>query len=343
MTALLILLVPWIMHAMASGFGQAKLVLTCRLSYLLLPSILLTGVVTIWSAVLNAGQRFVLVALAPMAVPLVSAGALVFAPPGTAAYALSIGFIGGILLQALLVGCGLRRQNVALSPHWGGHDPALRAVLGQYLPLIASAVLMNGTAFVDQIMAARLEPGTISVISYGNKLVLLFLNVISMSLGTAVLPYFSRWVAAADWVSVQRTLKHQVLVILLITLPVMALILLRSEDIIRLFFRRGSFSEVDVRAVGGVQAMYALQIPFYTLCILFARLVSAMAMNRVLMYGTMISFLLNITLDIVLMRFIGARGIALSTSIVYAISFAYLVCYSTIAVRRRAGWCACPW
>jgi Na+-driven multidrug efflux pump len=57
------------------------------------------------------------------------------------------------------------------------------------------------------------------------------------------------------------------------------------------------------------------------------------------MFGTMISFVLNLTLDLILMRQMGVKGIALATSLVYLASLVYLCCCSAIAVQRRAGRC----
>jgi len=70
--------------------------------------------------------------------------------------------------------------------------------------------------------------------------------------------------------------------------------------------------------------MYVLQVPFYTLGILFVRLISSIQANYILMWGTVISFILNITLDYLLMRILGVAGIALSTTLVYMTSCVFL-------------------
>ena len=57
---------------------------------------------------------------------------------------------------------------------------------------------------------------------------------------------------------------------------------------------------------------------------LAVRLIIAMERNKILMWGTIISVILNVILNYVFMRIIGVAGIALSTSCVFAVSFAYL-------------------
>jgi putative peptidoglycan lipid II flippase len=66
-----------------------------------------------------------------------------------------------------------------------------------------------------------------------------------------------------------------------------------------------------------------LQIPVHSLAILFVRLITSMKANSILIWGTTISFALNPPLDYVLKGPLGAAGIALSTSVVYAISLLF--------------------
>jgi putative peptidoglycan lipid II flippase len=53
-------------------------------------------------------------------------------------------------------------------------------------------------------------------------------------------------------------------------------------------------------------------------------MISSLQANKVLIWGTVISFVVNITLNYVLMKFMGVAGIALSTSIVYMVLSVFL-------------------
>ena len=70
--------------------------------------------------------------------------------------------------------------------------------------------------------------------------------------------------------------------------------------------------------------MYAIQIPFYASTILLVRLVSALKRNDVLLKLSSINLALDVVLNLILMRFLGVAGIALSTSLFYIASFLYL-------------------
>src|SRR5215216_3658931 len=70
--------------------------------------------------------------------------------------------------------------------------------------------------------------------------------------------------------------------------------------------------------------MYLIQIPFYSAGILFVWMLTSMQQNCTLFWGTSISLPLNIVLNYVFMQRMGAAGIALSTSVMYVVSCAYL-------------------
>jgi putative peptidoglycan lipid II flippase len=106
-----------------------------------------------------------------------------------------------------------------------------------------------------------------------------------------------------------------------------------SEPIVRLLFERGQFLASDTRAVARVQALYALQIPFYVLGILGVQLLHAVSANRVLMWVSIGNFFTNIIGNFVFMRVWGVAGIAFATSMVYLISMIVLL----TAVWRRLG------
>ena len=69
--------------------------------------------------------------------------------------------------------------------------------------------------------------------------------------------------------------------------------------------------------VANVQAMYALQIPFNVMAMLYMRLLTAMDRNDLVMAIAGINLALDVVLNLICMKFFGVAGIALSTSLFY--------------------------
>jgi putative peptidoglycan lipid II flippase len=321
----LAVLAPYILPVLASEFGPEKLALTTSLYYVLLPWLVLNGVATTWSAILNAQDRFAFAAAGPMVTSVVTVLLLIVMGKFWGIYALAVGTVGGSLLEAGLLAWWLRRLGVSVVPRWHGTTPAVRQVWGQYTPMIAGAFLMASTSLVGQSMAAMLGPGSVSVLSYGSKMTTLVLGVVSLAVSTAVLPHFSRMVALAKWESVRHTLFTYARLIVLVTLPVTLILIYFSEPLVRVLFQRGAFTESDTQLVAGVQALHLLQVPFFVLGILMVRLISALKGNRILMWGAGMNLIVNIACNYIFMKWLGVAGIALSTSLMYFVSMVFLL------------------
>ncbi|HLJ28096.1 MAG TPA: murein biosynthesis integral membrane protein MurJ [Candidatus Angelobacter sp.] len=331
---LLALLAPYYLPYLGSSFSAAKLRLTRELLYLLLPFVLFGGGAAFVSAVLNAGERFALAAATPLVTPLVIIGFLELGPERWGAFSLAAGVVLGSFLEAVLVLRALKSHGLQPTILWNGLDANLRSVLSQCAPMLAGSFLMCGTGVVDQSMAAMLTGGSVAALSYGNKIVTGFLAVGAVAMSTAVLPYFSKMAAENDWNGCRHTLKRYSTLLALVTVPSTALLMVFSKPLVRLLFQRGAFTSADTDLVSWIQICYAIQIPFYICSILFVRFLSAIRRNDLVMYGAVINLVLDIVLNVVLMKVLGIAGIALSTSIVLMVSFLFL---STWSIRLLAG------
>jgi len=305
---------------MGSGFDAEQHALARTLFYIMLPSVVLSGLGTIYTAVLNAGERFALAALSPMFIPFAIMLGLALATPDQDAHALAWGTVAGYGVQTGVLGWSLHRQKLPILPRWYGASAPLRQVAGQYLPMAAGALLLSSAPLIDQAMASSLGGGKVAALNYGNRLVTVLLSVGSMALSTAVLPYFSKQVALEDWRGIRHTLARYTQLILGATLPLTLVVVVFSKPIIALTLERGAFTADDTQTVSEIQVYYMLQVPFLLLGILYVRLISSMKRNQILMWMSGVSLVNNVALNYLFMRWLGVAGIALSTALVYAVS-----------------------
>ena len=333
----LALLAPFLLRYLGSGFSDHKLELTEQLFNTVLPVLVINGLAVTWGGVLNAGERFAWVSLASISVPLVIVAALLGGGREWGITTLSIGTVAGFALEAGLIAWGLRRHGLSLTPRWFGMDNDLRQVMNQYMPMVAGGILMSSTLLVDNAMAAMLESGSVSALSYGNRVISVMTGIGATALGTAALPYFSKMVANQDWGGLRKTLNLYLRLIFLTMVPLTGILIYYSEDLVRLLFERGAFTQLDTQLVARIQAFFLLQMPFYIAGIFLVRLISALKANYVLMWGTFISVIINVAMNYFGMIYLGVAGIALSTSIVYMVAFIYLFSMLHRIIKRQAS------
>lgn len=330
--------IDYLIPAIAFSFDENKRALVRVLFFALLPLVVINGVATLWNSVLNAREKFVVGAFAPAITPGAVIICLIVFQDTMRIYALVAGMLSGALLECMVLAVALKKHRFRLLPRWYGATPELRKVKSQYVPMIAGTFLMTGTGLVDQAMAAMLEPGSVAALSYGNKLITFTLGFFILSVGTVVLPYFAGMVARMDWRGIQHTLRTYTTLLLYASIPMTAIIVYWSYDITVILFERGAFVAGDSHVVSRVQAMAALQIPFHVVGILYVQLISSLRANHVLMIGAAISLPLNIVLNYLFMQVMGVAGIALSTSVVYAVScfFLMIMYYRILKAQKYA-------
>lgn len=323
---ILALTYPWLLPRLGSRFSPDKIALTGKLFLILLPVLSVQSLGMLWTSILYARERFGFPSLVQVLPPLVSIGALLLARRcgWDGIHALSWGVLGGTALQSVALATALGRVGHRCTPRWYGYDAALGQVATQYCSLLSGAVLMSGTTLVDQVMSAMLEPGSVAVLNYAGKLVAFAVSLGTMTLGTAALPYFSRLVSARDWVALKQANRFYQLLVFVFVVPVIALFWRFGEPIVALLFERGAFDSADTRLVAEVSAYLLLQIPFAVAGILIVRIISALRANQLLLWGNVISLTLNVGLNLLLMRYLGVAGIALSTSLVFVVAYLYL-------------------
>ena len=168
------------------------------------------------------------------------------------------------------------------------------------------------------------------------KIIAAVLTLATTSIGTAVMPYFSKMVADKNWNSIRSTVKFYFTIIFSIGIPLTVIIYGLSDMIIQSVFQRGSFTAQDTANVSSIQAFFAFQIPFHVAGILIVRLISSLRSNHILLWGAAINLIVNIALNLVFIHFFGLKGIALSTSFVYLIAFIYLTYCSERILKRES-------
>ena len=94
--------------------------------------------------------------------------------------------------------------------------------------------------------------------------------------------------------------------------------------LVRVTFQHGAFGPRDTAVVAPVLAMYAIQIPFFVTSRVFYRFLVAMRRTDLVLYCGILNLVLDVVLNLVLMRWFGVAGIALATSLWTVSTFFFL-------------------
>ena len=183
------------------------------------------------------------------------------------------------------------------------------------VPLFLGNAMYEINTIVDGQVATSLGAGGASVLNYGATIHDMVVGVIVTSVSTVLFSHFSTWIAENKIVQVEVNLRRVLEILTLILLPIIVMCTVAGDQIVSIFYGRGSFGSNEIKLTYGVVVGYSLGFVFQAARANLVKVYYAFQDSKRPMINGFIGIALNVTLSIVLSRFIGAAGIAAATSI----------------------------
>jgi murein biosynthesis integral membrane protein MurJ len=321
----LVLAAPLLIPAIGWNFPPQKIERTITIMMWMVPIFVLSGMVVLGNALLNALGRYTVPASAQATVALFAILALFLFGREHGALAAVAGMFVGQVANLSIVIYLLGKQGVSLMPVPPRSYAGLRPLLDQYLPLVAAAIFVNLAGPVNAAMASALPEGSVAALSLGVKIVLFTTGVVGAAVATVMLPYFSRVLARHNTIDANRELSFFIVAASAITIPASIAIYTCAEAIVRLAFQGGQFQADDVVLVARVLGYGILQLPFFTVNLVLVKFAIASRRAQRALLASVIGLAANVVLNLLLMERLGVAGIALATTLSIACSTAVLL------------------
>jgi putative peptidoglycan lipid II flippase len=334
-TALFILLAPLIVPPLTDAYDD----LAVTLSQILFPTVVLLGVFGVVVGVLNSHEHFSVPALTPVFWNLVIIAGLVLGVPRADSADAELYVYAGSVVVATLVQLLLPlpwlltlegRPRLAIDVR----DPAVRRVFTLMGPVTIALGLINVSAVIGTIFAAKLIDPTIApnAIDKAFRIYMLPQGMFSVAVATVLFPALSRLAARGDLDGFRDTVGLGLRQIAFLLVPASVASAVLAEPIVRLVYERGAFDPDETTVVAGALAAFSLGLTFNGMMLMLNRgffgLQSPWTPTRVALGA----LALNVVLFAALYR-VGTWGIPLAISLANLAGTAALL----VLLRRRLG------
>jgi putative peptidoglycan lipid II flippase len=318
-TILAIMAMPWIIHLLAPGFeeGSERYTLAVEMTRVTFPYLLLISLSALMGGVLNAHDKFVPFAAAPIVFNLALIAALYFLEPmmQTGGHALSWGLFGAGVLQFVgLLAC-VKMYKIHIDFKLPKFDTDIKKLFKLMVPGIIGAGIVHINLFVDIIIASTLPEGSISYLYYADRLNQLPLGMVGIAVGTALLPMLSRTMAGEQTAEARHLFSRALEICLILALPAGVAMLIAAEPLIKTLFQYGNFDAADAQVTAYVLMGYALGVAPYVCGKVFSTAYYAQHDTVTPVKIGIVCALANIGLALIFIQFMGVAGIALATGI----------------------------
>ncbi len=302
------------------------------LTRLMLLSPLLFAMSGMVTGILNARERFLYPAVAPMLYNLaIIAGALFLAEP-LGVRGLAIGVVSGAGLHLLVQLPGLWQERMRYRFSFAWADPAVREVARLMAPRVAGlAAAQVNVYFIATYFGSRVGAGAIASLNYAWTIATLPLALFGMAISTAAFPRLAGLAAEADMEALREATSRLLRVILYLSIPAAVGLAVLREQVVEVLLQRGAFTAADARVTAAALGWYCLGIVPQAGIEIHSRAFYALGDTRTPVSLAVAALLVNAVLSAILWSPFGVSGLAFAVS---AASWTEWVALYALAARR---------
>jgi putative peptidoglycan lipid II flippase len=235
-----------------------KFLLTIRLAKIMFGFLFFISSYAFMMGILNALGQFALPAMAPTFWN-ISMILFTVAPPSWFAVngdQLALGVLVGGAMQAAILVPALIKCGYLPRISFDFKNSDFLKFLRKMAPGLMGTGLLQFTTLINLKFSSSFPVGTISYISYVDRLIELPLSLISVSLGTALLPALSGLLARGEKARFGETTRRYLELNMLMTMAAAAGLYTLAEPVVQLLFGHGRFKHTDVLATADILKTY---------------------------------------------------------------------------------------
>ena len=348
-SALGIVAAPIVVWVMASGLARFDdAVFMTRVMF---PYIACMSLVALAAGVLNTWRRFAVPAATPVLLNLAWIAAAIWLAPWFGSrgiepiYAIAAGvMVGGVLQLAVQVPA---LRTVGVLPRIGLAPGAVRAawrhpgvgrILKQMAPALLGVSVAQLSLLINTQIASHLATGSVSWLSYADRLMEFPTALLGVALGVVLLPQLASAQAADDAGRYSALLDWGLRLLLLLALPCAVALVVFAEPMVAALYHYGAFSPGDVRMTVLALTGYGVGLMGLVGVKVLAPGFYARQDIRTPVRIAIVVLVLTQVMNLLFVPWLAHAGLALSIGIAALINAGWLL----VGLRRRGAYAPAP-
>lgn len=236
---------------------------------------------------------------------------------------LILGYVVAILLQAIVTYSSSRKMGFILrkTKIWNND---LKELLGMAVPIFLSDTLANINNLIDKMFASTLESGIVAALDYSNTMKDFAFQVGTIAVITTFFPIISKFWAEKNINGFTDKVVQSLNIFTVLYTPLIVGIIFVGDVAIRIVFERGEFAETASVITSNAFIIYSISLIAMAYRSVFFKAFYAMQKTKYVLSVSAINVLLNIGLNLILVKRFGYIGLTSATTIASLISMPIL-------------------
>ncbi len=310
-----IIFTPILNKILAPGFSGENLMRVTAFTRIMFLSPFFLGVSMLMGGALQSLRRFVLYAIAPIFYNfgiIFGATALVRL---LGENGLAYGVVLGAFIHCAIQAYGAHHAGWRYAFSFNTKDRDTNLIFKLMVPRTLGIAITQLNQVVVTMMASFLPVGSIAVYSYANNLQAVPVGVLAIPFALAIFPLFSEAAAEKNLDLFVSHFSSVIRQILFLIIPATILIILLRAQIVRVILGSGQFDWDATRNTADALACFGLGLIAQALVPVLSRAFFAFSNTKTPFVIGVISELISIIAALLLMKPLGAAGLALASSI----------------------------
>lgn len=298
----------------APGYQGDVYTLCVQYTRILLPSIVFVGLANIFTSYLQIKKRYVIPGFIGMPYSIIIIVSI-YLSLKTSPMVLVIGTLIAISAKALFQLPFVYKEGYRYRPKINLKDPVMKDVMILILPVVIGVGANQINSIVDKSLASLLGTEVVASFSYAIKLYEFVQALFITSILAVIYPRLSSMIVSDRMDSFLNSLKKTMNVIIVALVPIIVGCIVLSRQIVEVLFQRNAFTSKDTTMTASILWIYVIGILAFALRDVLTRGFYSMEDSKTPMINSIISIVFNISLNLILVKPLGYKGLAIATAV----------------------------
>lgn len=303
-----------IVKIFAIGFKGELFEITVKFTRIIFISILFIAITNILTCFLQLKGKFIFCGMIGIPLSMIIITSILISA-NTNLYVLPVGTLIAYLLQCILVVIYSHKKGYKYKFNLNIKDEKIKRIIYMIIPVLIGTGAVQINNIIDRTLASTLGIGTISAFNYANRLYGFVQALFIGSIITVIYPDMARLAAKNDIKELKLNIERSINVMSIFVFPIIFGTLAIGDLIVEILFKRGAFDDIAVIMTSNILKIYMIGIIAFALRDLLSKVFYVFKDTKTPMKNGIISIILNVILNIILINYLGYRGLAIATSI----------------------------
>lgn len=318
----------------AMKFTGEKLILTVKFVRIMIGGVVFIGLSNLMTSYLQIKGDFTIPGMIGFPNNIVIILSMILSALTKNIYILPIGALIGMLSQFLFQVPFAIKKGYKFKLTIDLKDEYLKKMLWLVMPVLIGVSVNQVNVMVDRSLASGLETGVITALNNANRLNGFVMGLFIATLGAVIYPTLSKLSTENNKEKFAESVANSVNCVNLLVMPASIGAIILATPVVRILLQRGAFDDRSTSLTATALVFYSVGMIGFGLRDILGKVFYSLKDTKTPMINGVIAVVLNIVLNIALVKVMGHGGLALATSLSALICILLLF----ISLKKKIGY-----